>query len=342
MMPSFTEELEQRDWLLADGAIGTNLFEMGLSNGDAPEIWNETEPQKIKNLHRMFGDAGSELFLTNSFGANRARLKLHKLEEKSYKLSRISAALAKEVASEFKKKIFVAGSIGPTGEILSPIGDLKFDIAVEFFHEQAEGLKAGGADIIWVETISAAEEFYAAAKAIELVGLPWCGTMSFDTAGRTMMGISPQEFVKIIKDLENPPTAFGANCGTGAADIIKTLQGFTKEDFDIPLILKGNAGVPRFENGEFLYDGTPEVMAQYALLARDSGAKIIGGCCGTAYEHISAMKLALETTPLGNPPSDDLIVSKLGKFSENLNETIVKNTDRASSSRSRRKRRSAS
>lgn len=166
--------------------------------------------------------------------------------------------------------------------------------------------------------------------------------MSFDTAGRTMMGISPQEFVKIIRDLENPPIAFGANCGTGASDIIKTLQGFTKEDFNIPLILKGNAGVPRFENGEFLYDGTPEVMAQYALLARDSGAKIIGGCCGTAYEHIRAMKLALETTPLGNPPTDDLIVSKLGKFSENLNAAIGKNTDRALSGRSRRKRRSTS
>ena len=110
-----------------------------------------------------------------------------------------------------------------------------------------------------------------------------------------MMGISPQEFVKIIKELENPPTAFGANCGTGAADIIKTLQGFKKEDFDIPILMVFQ------ENGEFLYDGTPE---KYALLARDSGAKIIGGCCGTAYEHIRAMKLALETT---NPPSDDLI-----------------------------------
>ncbi len=166
--------------------------------------------------------------------------------------------------------------------------------------------------------------------------------MSFDTAGITIMGISPQEFIKIIKELENPPIAFGANCGTGAADTIKTLQCFTKEDFDIPLILKGNAGVPRFENGEFLYDGTPGVMAQYALIARDSGAKIIRGCCGTAYEHISAMKLALETTPLGNPPTDDSIVSKLGKFSENLNETIDKKTDRASTSRSRRKIRSTS
>ena len=342
MQSSFPEALKQRDWLLADGAIGTNLFEMGLSNGDAPEIWNETNPQKIKNLHRMFGDAGSELFLTNSFGANRARLKLHKLENKSYELSKISAALAKEVASEFENQIFVAGSIGPTGEILSPIGDLKFDTAVEFFHEQAEGLKAGGADIIWVETISAAEEFYAAAKAIELVDLPWCGTMSFDTAGRTMMGISPQEFVKLVQELENPPVAFGANCGTGAADIIKTLQGLIEGNLGLPLILKGNAGVPRFEDGEFLYDGTPEVMAQYSILARDSGAKIIGGCCGTAYEHIRAMRLALETTPLGNPPSDDLIVSKLGNFAQNLHNTVGKNTDRASTNRSRRKRRSTS
>ena len=143
--------------------------------------------------------------------------------------------------------------------------------------------------------------------------------MSFDTAGRIMMGISPQEFVNIVKELDNPPIAFGGNCYTGAADIIKTLQGFTEEDFDISLILKVNAGVPRFENGKFLYDGPPKAMAQYALLARDSGAKIIEGCCGTAYEHIRAIKLALEATPSGIPPSNDLIVSKLGKFSQNLN-----------------------
>lgn len=133
-------------------------------------------------------DAGSDIFLTNSFGGNASRLKLHDADGRVFELNKAAAELGREVADASGRKVIVAGSVGPTGEIMEPMGSLTFDGAVEMFHEQAEGLKAGGADVLWVETISAPDEYKAAAKAAELAGMAWCGTMSFDTAGRTMMG----------------------------------------------------------------------------------------------------------------------------------------------------------
>ncbi|MGB0905739.1 MAG: betaine--homocysteine S-methyltransferase, partial [Mangrovicoccus sp.] len=189
MSNAFAELLASRDWLLADGATGTNLFNMGLESGEAPELWNEAEPDKIRALYRGSVEAGSDLFLTNSFGGTRARLKLHNAGHRARELSRIAAELGREVADVADRPIIVAGSVGPTGEIMEPMGPLTHADAVEMFHEQAEGLKEGGADVLWVETISAPEEFRAAAEAFALADMPWCGTMSFDTAGRTMMGV---------------------------------------------------------------------------------------------------------------------------------------------------------
>ena len=187
MTNALSKLLASRDWLLADGATGTNLFNMGLESGDAPELWNETHPDRITRLYSMAVDAGSDIFLTNSFGGNAARLKLHGEEKRARALSRISAEIGREVADKRDRPVVVAGSVGPTGEIMAPMGALTHDLAVEIFHEQADGLKEGGADVLWLETISAPEEYKAAAEAFKLAGMPWCGTMSFDTAGRTMM-----------------------------------------------------------------------------------------------------------------------------------------------------------
>ncbi|MEO1689831.1 MAG: homocysteine S-methyltransferase family protein, partial [Pseudomonadota bacterium] len=167
-----------------------NLFNMGLQSGDAPEFWNVDAPKKIRTLYKGAVDAGSDLFLTNTFGGNASRLKLHNGEARVHELNKIGAELGREVADSAGRPVIVAGSMGPTGEIMEPLGTLTFEIAVEMFHEQAEGLKDGGADVLWVETISAPEEFKAAARAAELADMPWCGTMSFDTAGRTMMGLT--------------------------------------------------------------------------------------------------------------------------------------------------------
>ncbi len=233
------------------------------------------------------------------------------------------------------RPVVVAGSMGPTGEIMAPMGTLTHELAVEVFHEQAEGLKAGGADVLWVETISAAEEFRAAAEAARLAGMPWCGTMSFDTAGRTMMGVTSAALVDLVEKLPNPPLAFGANCGVGASDLLRTVLGFVAQGSERPIIAKGNAGIPKYHDGHIHYDGTPDLMADYAVLARDAGAKIIGGCCGTTPEHLRAMHAALVERPRGPRPTLETIAAQLGGFSSASDGT---GEDAGAARRERRRR----
>jgi 5-methyltetrahydrofolate--homocysteine methyltransferase len=315
MSDALSRLLATRDWIMADGATGTNLFNMGLMSGDAPELWNEEHPDRIRTLYQGAVDAGSDLFLTNTFGGNASRLKLHGAEGRVRELNRIAAEIGRDVADKAGRTVVVAGSVGPTGEIMEPMGSLTHARAVEMFHEQAEGLKEGGADVLWVETISAAEEFRAAAEAFRLADMPWCGTMSFDTAGRTMMGLTSAEMVKMVGKLGHPPLAFGANCGVGAADLMRTVLGFAAAGPEKPIIAKGNAGIPKYHDGHIHYDGTPELMAEYAVLARDAGATIIGGCCGTMPEHLRHMREALETRSRGERPTLEAITAALGGFS---------------------------
>ena len=315
MTDKFTDLLAEKGVLLADGATGTNLFNMGLMSGDAPELWNTSEPKKITALYKGAVDAGSDLFLTNSFGANASRLKLHSAEKRAHELSRVSAEIAREVADTAGRVVIVAGSVGPTGEIMEPVGALSHSLAVEMFHETADGLKAGGADVGWLETISAPEEYTAAAEGFALAGLPWCGTMSFDTAGRTMMGVTSEAMVELVEGLENAPLAYGANCGTGASDLLRTVLGFAGKDSGRPIIAKGNAGIPKYVDGHIHYDGTPALMGDYAVMARNCGASVIGGCCGTMPEHLRVMRERLDTTAKGSPPEHAEIVAALGPFS---------------------------
>ncbi|EEW23985.1 betaine--homocysteine S-methyltransferase [Rhodobacter ferrooxidans] len=315
MTNALSRLLSTHDWLMADGATGTNLFNMGLSSGEAPEFWNADQPDNIRKLYQWAVDAGSDIFLTNSFGGNASRLKLHGAQGRVHELNRLAASLGREVADKAGRPVVVAGSVGPTGEIMAPMGTLTHAIAVEMFHEQAEGLKAGGADVLWVETISAAAEYQAAAEAAALAGMPWCGTMSFDTAGRTMMGVTSAAMVEMVEKLANPPLAFGANCGVGSSDLLRTVLGFAAQGSERPVIAKGNAGIPKYKDGAIHYDGTPALMADYAVLARDAGARIIGGCCGTMPEHLRAMRQALETRPKGPRPTLEAISAALGAFS---------------------------
>ncbi|MDW3116676.1 betaine--homocysteine S-methyltransferase [Roseovarius pacificus] len=336
MTNALSKLLQTRDWLLADGATGTNLFNMGLESGDAPELWNDMHPERITKLYSMAVDAGSDIFLTNSFGGNAARLKLHGAEKRARELSRISAEIGREVADSRDRPIVVAGSVGPTGEIMAPMGALTHELAVEIFHEQADGLKEGGADVLWLETISAPEEYKAAAEAFKLAGMPWCGTMSFDTAGRTMMGMTSADMVNMVDGLANPPLAFGANCGVGASDLLRTVLGFAAQGAERPIIAKGNAGIPKYVDGHIHYDGTPDLMADYAVLARDCGATIIGGCCGTTPEHLEKMHAALTTRPRGERPTLEQIAEALGPFSSAADGTG--DEDDAPKRRTRRRR----
>ncbi|NKB29636.1 MAG: betaine--homocysteine S-methyltransferase [Rhodobacteraceae bacterium] len=315
MTNALSDMLASRDWILTDGATGTTLFNMGLQAGDAPELWNVDAPDKVRALYSGAIGAGSDLFLTNTFGGNAARLKLHNAQSRVAELNRAGAEIGRDLADKAGRPVVVAGSVGPTGEIMEPLGPLSESDATEIFHEQAEGLKDGGADVLWVETISAPEEYRAASRAAALAGMPWVGTMSFDTAGRTMMGLTSKAMVAMVGKLHHPPLAFGANCGVGASDLLRTVLGFADAGAPLPLVAKGNAGIPKYVDGHIHYDGTPDLMADYAVLARDSGARIIGGCCGTTPDHLVKMRTALETRPPGPRPELAAIEAALGGFS---------------------------
>jgi methionine synthase I (cobalamin-dependent) len=295
--------------LLADGATGTNLFAMGLSSGDAPELWNAEHPDRIESLHRAFVDAGSDIILTNSFGANRRRLTLHKLEARTRELNRLAARNARKIADSAGRPVVVAGSVGPTGDLLAPLGALSEDEAVEVFVEQIEGLREGGADVAWIETMSAPEEMRTAAVAADKCGMPYTITASFDTAGRTMMGVAPLVFRDLVAGFDPAPVAYGANCGVGASDLLVAILGMSP---GAALIAKANAGVPQWHGAEIHYSGTPELMAIYAGLAVDCGARIVGGCCGNTPAHVKAMRRSLDAHETGPRPDREAIVAALG------------------------------
>ena len=303
-----------RPWLLADGATGTNLFDMGLQSGDAPELWNVEQPAKIAALHQSFVDAGADIILTNTFGCNGRRLMLHHAQARTRELNQCAAEIARGVADKAGRPVVVAGSIGPTGDLMAPLGTLTEAEARAIFVEQMRGLKAGGADVAWIETMSALEEIRAAVEAAAIVGLPCVVTASFDTAGRTMMGTTPAEFADFVTALKAPPLAIGANCGVGASDLLGSVLGLTAAVPGIVVVAKANAGIPTVHGTHTHYSGTPELMADYAGLARDAGARIIGGCCGTTPAHLRAMRAALEAHVPGARPELREVVARIGRL----------------------------
>lgn len=298
--------------LLIDGAMGSNLMARGLSAGQAPEELLTTAPHVIKRLHRDFIAAGSELILTCSFGGNARRLALHGLDDEVGSINAASAALAREAAKEIgKPHVLVAGSMGPTGDLMQPLGPLSHRDAVQVFADQAKGLADGGADLLWIETLAAEEEILAAVEGAASANLPIALTLSFDSAGKTMMGLSPSRFAALADTL--PLIAYGANCGAGLSDMALVMADMAAaRSSDKALIAKGNCGIPKFEDGEVRYDGTPVLMGAYANLMRALGVDLIGGCCGTTPRHIEAMRAALDgPTPLNEPKFDRATIERL-------------------------------
>ena len=325
--------IEEKGTLLADGATGTTLFAMGLEAGGAPELWNIEKPENIMKLHQGFVDAGSDIILTNSFGGTRHRLKLHEADGRVHELNKAAAEIANKVAATVERQIIVAGSVGPTGELLAPLGELTFDGAVEAFEEQMAGLKDGGADVLWIETMSAPEEMQAAAKAANATGMPYVITASFDTAGRTMMGLLPSDIHKVITEDEGP-TAIGANCGVGASDLLSSILDMTNSNPEAIVVAKANCGIPQIQGDEVVYTGTPELMHDYTKLAIDSGARIIGGCCGTSCEHLAEMRKAIDTHNATDRPNIETIETRIGPL---VNRPAAAND--ASTGRTRKARR---
>ncbi len=305
--------LAERDYLLADGATGTNMMGMGLPVGQAPDLWNLDRPENVTRLHEGFIGVGSDIILTNTFGANRDRLKLDKAEGRAREINEAGARIARAAADAAGRPVVVAGSMGPTGELLEPYGTMSKEEAEVAFAEQAQALAQGGVDVLWIETIFAFDELAAAVAAASRTGLPVTSTMTFDTVGRTMMGDTPEKAREFIQTLVPQPIAFGANCGVGPATLVDTVCRVRRsgQDGDV-LIAKGNCGVPQMIGGEIVYSGNEEIMARYARLARDAGARIIGGCCGTTPTHLKAIAEALVGYEPGPIPDADAIEAALG------------------------------
>ena len=304
--------LAEKPYLLADGATGTNLFERGLQSGDAPELWNVDQPEKIQGLHQDFVDAGADIILTNTFGCNARRLMLHNAQSRTYELNVAAVKLAKAAAATADRPVVVAGSVGPTGDLLFPLGPLTEVEATAVFVEQMQALKDAGADVAWIETMSSLEEIRAASNAAIRVGIPYTITASFDTAGRTMMGVTPEVLANFVAELSPPPLAVGANCGVGASDLVNSISHMFDAQPKLNLIAKANAGVPKWVGAEIQYSGTPDLMECYAGIALNSGAKIVGGCCGNSPKHLAAMRKALDQYHREAKPSLEQIIEKLG------------------------------
>ncbi|MCZ4282822.1 betaine--homocysteine S-methyltransferase [Kiloniella laminariae] len=321
MSNKFLELLSKRDWLLADGATGTNLFDVGLETGDSPELWNIEQPEKIYNLQKAFVDSGSDIILTNTFGGTRNRMKLHKMEDRVAELNAAAVEITRRVADSAGRPVIVAGSMGPTGDIFEPVGSLTRQEGIDAFREQAVALAGAGADVLWLETISAPEELEAAVTACSETGLPIVTTLSFDTNGRTMMGLTPSNFARKVKELSPVPVAYGANCGVGASEMVAALinMAMAAEEGDI-LVSKSNCGIPEYVDGAIRYNGTPELMADYARIAVDAGIRIIGGCCGTSPDHVRHMRNALDSHTRGKKPGLDEVVARLGEISNGARE----------------------
>ncbi len=317
MSDLLTDLLTERGCLIADGAMGTNLFALGLETGDSPELWNVESPERVAKVHRGFLEAGSDIVLTNSFGGTAHRLKLHGADARVAELNAAAARIARQEvdrwSAETGRRCLVAGSMGPTGELFSPLGSLTHDGGVMAFGDQAEALADGGADVLWIETISSSEEMATAVEGAGRTDLPVVCTMTFDTNARTMMGLSPADFASFAASLDPRPAAIGANCGIGPAELAQTIVELHAADPLAVIVAKGNCGIPQYIDGRIVYSGTPEAMADYARLVHDAGARIIGGCCGSTPDHIRAIAGALAGYEPATPPTLARITEVLGQ-----------------------------
>ncbi|HLV35599.1 MAG TPA: betaine--homocysteine S-methyltransferase [Spirillospora sp.] len=297
MRISFQDLIAGGEPIVADGGMGTMLFSAGLKRGEAPELWNSERPDVVRRIQKAYLEAGAQIILTNSFGGNRVRLGMHGLAGRVTELNREAARLARIEADAAPQPVVVGGSVGPAGTMLEPLGELAFDEAVAIFEEQARALAEGGVDVFWIETMSDLEEVRAAVTGCRRASaaVPIVTTMTFDTKGRTMMGVTPVQAVQTLRELG--AAALGANCGNGPAEIEGVIEAMRQIDESAILVAKSNAGLPRMVGDAAVYDATPDDMAAYARRVRARGARIIGACCGSTPEHIRAIAAALKDQP---------------------------------------------
>jgi 5-methyltetrahydrofolate--homocysteine methyltransferase len=284
-MIAFIDRIKNGDVLVSDGATGTNLQSMGLKAGIPPEELVMDGPEPLLVLASKFVAAGADIILTCTFGGTSLRMGDSQIAGQAGEINFRAAGLARQ-AAEKRFGVMVAGSMGPTGQLLQPYGPLEPGQVRDAYLEQAKALTAGGVDLLVIETMFSLEEADAAFEAARAVtNLPVVVSFSYDRGARTMMGVKPADvithFAKKGADL------VGANCGSSLESMEQVLREYREAQPDMPLWIKPNAGLPRLDNGISLYDVTPEMMGQAALKFTRMGAQVIGGCCGNTPEHVA-------------------------------------------------------
>ena len=291
-MNKLLERLNSGEILVADGATGTNLQKVGLVGGMHTEDWVFDHPDKILDLEKAFVAAGSDIILTCTFGGTFPRMKGAKHADNVERINKRAVELAREAAS-MRDGVLVAGSIGPIGQLLKPYGPLTHEEAFAAFAQQAKSLAEGGVDLIVIETHFALEEVNAAFEGVRSVtDLPIVVSFGYDRGTRTMMGVRPTDVIKKYKAMG--ATLIGANCGTTLENMEAIIKEYATAESGFPLWAKPNAGMPRLEGDETIYDVTPDEMAEYAKKYVALGARVVGGCCGSTPEHVAAIAKAVK------------------------------------------------
>ena len=309
----FGELLEKRGTLVADGAMGTVLFDLGLETGGCPELLNIERPDLVEKVHKGYYEAGSDIVLTNTFGGTATRLKLHQLQDRVAELNTTAVEIAIRAGDTISRPTLVAGSIGPTGELYEPLGPLTREEGVRLFSEQCDALVEGGVDILWIETLSSWEELDAAVTAASGREVPVTVTLSFDTNGHTMMGLAPKDFGAWWHD--HQIAGLGANCGIGPSDVVQAAGEIHRAAPDAIVIAKGNCGIPLYKGEQLVYPSGPEAMVDYTELALRSGVTIVGACCGSGFKHIAAIRATVDAGVAGERPTPTEISDRLGEVS---------------------------
>jgi len=292
-MNKFLERLNAGEVFVADGATGTNLQKMGLKPGTAPEDLLINDPDILLQLANRFVAAGSDIILTCTFGGTSLRMKESKYAQRSVEINRRAAELARKAASA-REGVLVAGSIGPTGLLMKPLGPLDADEAFSSYAEQARALAEGGVDLLIIETMFALDEATSAFDAARSVtDLPIVVSFSYDRGVRTMMGVKPAQAMKTYQ--EKGAAAVGANCGTSLENMEKIVKEYAAAAPGFPIWAKPNAGLPHMDdNNTAIYDVTPQQMGEAALRNIAAGARIVGGCCGSSPEHLAGIASAVK------------------------------------------------
>lgn len=279
--------------LRADGAMGTMLYGRGVPFDRCFDELNLSRPDLVSGIHRDYVASGAELIETNTFGANRFKLGSLNLATQVADINRAGARVAREVAGTSKRQVFVAGSMGPIGRPMAPLGTVQPDEVREAFAEQAAALEEGGADVLILETFTDLNELVEAVKGVQSATThPLIAQMTFTQEGRTLLGHSPQEIVQTLERLD--VQVIGANCSVGSQGIVEVIEQMASVVSRAWLSAMPNAGFPAYVGGRYIYFSTPAYMAEHARQLVALGVRIVGGCCGTTPEHIAAIRDALK------------------------------------------------